>query len=45
MVLDQGRLMEFDTPLALSAIPGGLFAGYLADSNLSADDIHQLKSK
>jgi ABC-type multidrug transport system fused ATPase/permease subunit len=42
MVLNQGRLAEFDTPLALSAIPNGQFAGYLADSNLSADDIRQV---
>lgn len=44
MVLEQGRLVEFDTPEALAALPNGHFAGLLRDAHESAGQGQHLRS-
>lgn len=33
MVLDQGRLREFDTPAKLMGVPGGVFRGLTEEAS------------
>lgn len=41
MVLDAGRVIEFDTPLNLVNIEGGVFSGMCERSGITAQDIEK----